>query len=1384
MLTILLLSGVMTATSAGAAETPSVVLSGESRATALRLAEAQKRLDEHHWPEAIEELQAILNSAGDDLVPLSPTHSVQARRVCQVRLAALPPEALRTYRRRYETQARRKLEQAQESHDFQPLRRVVDEAFCTRAAEKAIDQLGDLAFERGRFDEAEEWWRLLSPLPDARRDEATRGFALVYPDLSLDPARLQAKQLLARLFANPGRSWTAALEQFRARHSQAEGALAGRKGRYADLLQTLAQERRKAGPLAAPGWPTFGGDDTRGRVLPAPDDVLDHLSALCRAGPTWRFNLEARAQLEGPIPPPAVNGTQARALAFHPVIVGHQVLVADAQSVTAYDLRSGKSSEWYDAAEVNGGVKPNLTLPAPPDLRYTLTVADENVYVRLGAQDLGMETPPKPAFGQIPRAGREKETFLACLSLRPDGQDNHLRWSLRGIAHDNAIYEGSPLVADGQIVIASLRYVGDRCISAIDAYPVDETSEPSLRWRRELCETRETRPGEPRFRHHLLTRAGTQLVFCSHTGAIVAVDALTGRTSWAIRYPRRAPAKEATLPLEEVPWPGLAPVLYAEGRLYIAPVDSDHLLCLDPASGRTLWEREAMKVVHLLGVGRERLIFSTAEGLRAVGAADGGDVSGWMIPHAGGPRPPMGRGLLIGDLVLWPTLRPGDLSVPSGVEVIRQRDGRPADDPSLLHRLPAGNLAYANGCLAVADRRTLTVFVPPRMLLRERKAEAERHPNSAPALLELGRAEADAGLTQQAIQTFLRAEERASRGTTAFYRRQLVEQSRDARQHALLEAGRRAGKRKQWEEAASALQQAAEVPLPPPARLHALTRAAQSWQDAEQLARALAAWETILADPTLRHLQVLDTTGTPVSAGHAAATEIARLSNKHSPVHPRSPPPVAVDSPIAIPLPLVRAWHVLLDADERLLTDWQKVDPDVLLTDSSTGEGGGCLRCRTTRDGAICWESHLPFVPSWAGCHADTILAGGERGVACLRREDGQRLWYFPAPALARYPAASAAGLRVVQDPRPPEPLTEFRLIARRLYFLQGQRRLFALRAETGEVLWDRWAPDGRFHLPSPQGCFSPCYHAGAKTILVQAAGRRWTLDAPTGRTIQETSDSQGLWQRPPLELDAQTLCVVPDNRHVRLLDAATGKVRWTHPLTGGTTRSGELPHVLGRDEVLLLAIPANVGYYVQRLDRATGQPLWPRPCLLMKRAWDESGWSFDKDAVYLVTDRMLIARSLADGRLLWERPLDAAGSWQAQRVGDHLAVYPSGSSAQRCLRFRSPLGSVQWNLGPALRPEAVFAVQSLDPRTGQLLQRLNFRVEAPARTTLERRRFPGESGRYLFVQTSGWLASRSGPAIRFDSPRPFAAVGGDVWGLSAILSESSSAASGSRSPK
>jgi cellulose synthase operon protein C len=1410
-------------TPARAADPPPVPLPGESRGTASRLAEARKLLAAKKWDDAVAVLQSVLDSAGNDLVPLSPRRSLCARRLCHVLLAGLPPDALRRYRNRVEPRARKALQRGLADSDPDLLARVVDDSFCSRSAEKALDALGNLAFERGRFDEAEAWWRLLAPPRPVTRKQAEEEGLLAYPDPEADVPRVRAKQLLARLFRGPDPDWDDDLKAFRKQHPTAAGNFAGRKGRYADLLASEASELKKERRAPDPDWPTFAGSPARGRIAPAPPRFLEHLARLGRAGPTWTVDLQNHDLLEG-APDEDVRdipaAQKARSLAFYPVIAGNHLLVCDARYITALDLRTGRVEVWYDLKDSVGGVNPNLKLPAPPDLRYTLTVADGCVFARLGAQEVKDVRPPERAPGGLPRAAdKDTESVIVCLSLAPGRGPDRRRWLVRAIdlgRKEYAVFEGSPAVARGRVYVAATRFAGDRALTAIHCYPADpEDTEPPLLWRSEVCESRDLpRPADGddppapsyRVRHHLLTLAGSQVVYCSHSGSVVACDARTGKRTWAVRYPRRD-----THDAEDDPHlRDLAPCLFAGGRLYVAPADSDRLLCLDPATGVTLWEREGMDVVHLLGVGQGRLIFTTrrnaspgrlpSAGLRAVGAADGSDSRGWSLPDDGGSLTPMGRGLLVGDLVLWPTDRS-----PYGVFAVRQRDGLQPDDPSLLHRIPSGNLVYARGCLAVAGRRTLEVFVPPGMLLEEKEHAARRDPDSPRASLDLARAKADSGLLDASLSELARAERLAAKGA-GHTARTLLRAAHAERAEVVREKVRRAGRARELEQA---LRETAD--LPPGARLRALAESARRWQELAEPTRAVVSWQGILSSPALRDLQVQEGAGTPRRAGETARQEIdtllaargagvyeafekkartlwdgasekdraavagrladefpnARVTRKallerararaaaNSPgaaaadfrrlltlgvtgdeqvaslaglarayerqrcwpaarsawrrlardhpdarvpaLDPDRPARAAVAAHLRRPefserpppepsLPLLRSWQLDLAPGERALPD---PESRFLWTARAVPAGQGELLRRSAEDGAVAWRCGLPFVPAWAATYDDRVLVGGPAGVACLRAEDGVRSWLFPAPARAH------------------EPLSDFRLAGGRVFCLQGLRRLFALDADTGSVLWARWAPGAPFRLPAPRGRFNPAYHAGADIVLAQAANHLWALDAPTGRLRHNSRTPASPWPRPPLALDEHTFCLVPDADTVLLFRTDTGRARWTHTPPGETTRSGEPPLVVGGPDALLVAVPLNVGLRLQRLDPATGRPLWKNPPLLPPGRLDPGAWAFDPETFYHADSGVLTARSLADGTVRWQSALAGEGDgWGVKRTPSAVVAYPARVAGAR-FQFRWLFGSVQYRGRPP-RGGAMWAASWLAPKDGRLVQRLN----------------------------------------------------------------------------
>jgi outer membrane protein assembly factor BamB len=724
-----------------------IALEGEAARTARRLTAADELAAQQKWSEAVDEYYRILTEAGDDLVPLNSRQSLQARRLCHLRLAALPAAPLQLYRNRVDSQAKQWLEHGMANRDPVLLHRLVEESFCSRYTDQALDFLGDLAFERGKFDEAEHWWRMLA-MPATTSDAQQRAqrveilnrdiggprstlrtsdshaARLIFPDPQVDLGRVRAKQIMARLFRGERAALQKELEAFRAVHSSARGQLAGQEGVYLEILQTLARRQDMLVAKATEeAWSTFGGSAARSLIVPAPPGRWAHLRPL--DGPQWTVSLDtmgtassAEGGSSGKVRAPF---EAARFLAFHPVIDGGRVYVADAHRVMGYNLRDGRPILRYDLLK-HVKEEPRLALqhmkpeiPAEPDSSYTLSVAGNRIYARLGAQGLGPSG--KDAARDFQRA------YLVCLKLQFDVTGKVERWpaiASEGTAATGPIFEGAPVVGQGRVFIAESRFAAGQSQTAIVCYGA-ETGKPL--WHTDVCSATQDfkLEGKPRYRHHLITLAGSTLFYCSHTGAIVALDASTGRHVWGIRYPSQV---RHTVFGETSPH-DLAPCLYAGSRLYVAPNDSDRIFCLEPDTGATVWESGPLQVIQLLGVAKGRLICTTTTPtpcIRALDAATGQDLRYWLHPEDGSALKTFGRGVLAGDWVFWPIRSDRR----EGLYVLDQETGQAV----LFDEKTNGNLAVGDGCLAVAGARELSVYVPKHRFSPQGREEAG-HPSSA-----------------------------------------------------------------------------------------------------------------------------------------------------------------------------------------------------------------------------------------------------------------------------------------------------------------------------------------------------------------------------------------------------------------------------------------------------------------------------------------------------------------------------------------------------------------------------------------------------------------------------------------------------------------------------
>ena len=213
------------------------------------------------------------------------------------------------------------------------LRRVVELAFCSSWGDDALDLLGDLAFQDGRFAEALAAYRQLVPdRPTAR--------GLIHPDPSVDLARVAAKKLLCRAALGDDPPTPGGPRGVRRGLSERRGTLAGRKGPDLESWpRRCAPTARAAGPARRPladvrrladADPGRAGHDRR-RLVPVARRAREP-SRRAGAFPVGRVGCRSA--------PIAAD----RLLAYHPIVLGDQVVVCDETGSSPTTSTSGPTA--------------------------------------------------------------------------------------------------------------------------------------------------------------------------------------------------------------------------------------------------------------------------------------------------------------------------------------------------------------------------------------------------------------------------------------------------------------------------------------------------------------------------------------------------------------------------------------------------------------------------------------------------------------------------------------------------------------------------------------------------------------------------------------------------------------------------------------------------------------------------------------------------------------------------------------------------------------------------------------------------------------------------------------------------------------------------------
>src|SRR5262249_36248581 len=156
--------------------------------------------------------------------------------------------------------------------------------------------------------------------------------------------------LLCRAASGEDPPGPADLKDLAARYPGASGSLAGRNGKYLGIIAASLSSDH-LGPAHEPDnrWPTFAASDQATKVAPCTIDVVSM---------QWRVELEKVTvgrgngfNPRGGFAPAPVNAPRERLLAFHPIVLGEQVIVCDDARVLAYNLNDRAQGETETGAQ-------------------------------------------------------------------------------------------------------------------------------------------------------------------------------------------------------------------------------------------------------------------------------------------------------------------------------------------------------------------------------------------------------------------------------------------------------------------------------------------------------------------------------------------------------------------------------------------------------------------------------------------------------------------------------------------------------------------------------------------------------------------------------------------------------------------------------------------------------------------------------------------------------------------------------------------------------------------------------------------------------------------------------------------------------------------------
>ncbi len=555
----------------------------DSLEAADELARARRLADARKWSQAAAILNDVAGRFAANLVSLERGLYVNVAEYVNRRIADWPEAGREAYRALCEPTAKADADAAIAERDVPRLIEVTDRYFCTTHAVRTADTAAQLAIEAGQLELAADLYEKL-----LRR----------HPDRDAWQNDVKAKLALCYAWAGQGeRAERLAAEIMEA----ASGFTVSWGGRTAPVGEAIraeirAPEQPATRPADDPGdfvWPVFGGDRTRSRIV----------ASQARPGaPLWR------AAGTGPAATPgsASSGTLTRALhsgryLATQVAVGHgMIYFHDALTVRAVWTSNGRPAWPTHHAPGLTETGRTFTRDSRPPPMYTTTLAGDRLFVCLGGG---------------PRVGRRQrsagQSVLECLDARTGEPVWRVGREQLGSAFEKTYFDGAPLHHDGKLYVVARRR---RSLKFEDCYLIQlDADRGKVGWRTHLASGSTGDFGSTRATRAEPAIAGQAIFVCTNLGVAASVSLHNGRVQWARLYsdPREETGRlfEPSYTPANQPWE-YDPVMVWGDYVVCKPLDTGRLLVFDQTDGTIVKDLTLDRLYDLdycLGIQGDRL---------------------------------------------------------------------------------------------------------------------------------------------------------------------------------------------------------------------------------------------------------------------------------------------------------------------------------------------------------------------------------------------------------------------------------------------------------------------------------------------------------------------------------------------------------------------------------------------------------------------------------------------------------------------------------------------------------------------------------------------------------------------------------------------------------